>query len=114
MNVQYDGSEGGMITKSVAKANIENYKQSATFITHNGIRGFLFGKDKIEEILQQNDCLGIRVYYGYERDINNSLKPQLIMVGTDVNGDDMTAGGKILDMGRPCPQNCPQNNAIDD
>lgn len=112
MKLIFDGSEGDFLPKEEAKLGIENYKTSSTFALNNGVKGFLFGRNKIEEILSQNGCLGIRIYYGYEQGTNNTLKPQLYIVGTDQNGDDMIE--MVLDRSFPCPQTCPINAALDD
>jgi len=61
------------------------------------------GKNKIQDILDQSGCEGIRIYNGY-----SDSKRNLILVGVDENGEDMTSG-YILDHSRPCPPNCASN-----
>lgn len=114
MDVTLNGTEGEIITITSAKEAMLNYQFSSTFIANNGIKGFLFGKDHIENILSQEECIGIRIYYGYSREVNNSLLPQLIIVGTDGDGNDILNSDLILDTGLPCPRLCPPETALDD
>ena len=69
-------------------------------------KGFGFGSEKLIDILDQTDCIGIRIYNG----INGSGK-NLIIIGVDSSGDDMAAG-LILDMSQVCPPDCGINSIL--
>ncbi len=100
----YNGKEGDMISKEDARLLMTNYRNSPAYPANNLIEGILFGKDPIIDLLSQNGCKGIRIYYG-KAGISNADAPQMIIVGTDVDGNDMTAE-YILDAGVPCPSFC--------
>lgn len=85
------------------------------------IRAEFFGRDVIEEILKQKDCVGIRVYYAYaDSATNGDLKKEkrLLLVGAREDGSNIWAinsggkdgnggGGTVADEGKPCPPYCP-------
>jgi hypothetical protein len=99
----YNGSEGGTISRAAARALMSNYRNSPAFSANNQIEGILFGKDHIENLLAQPGCTGIRIYYGKEG-ITNNDPPKLILVGFDIDGNDMS--NLIVDLGFPCPTHC--------
>jgi hypothetical protein len=53
------------------------------------------------EILNQENCVGIRAYYGIDGDGNK----QLVFVGADQDEKDLFSG-VILDKSVPCPNYC--------
>jgi hypothetical protein len=67
------------------------------------IKAFFVGADKLELILEQENCIGIRIYNGYNREED---RENLVLVGVDVSGEDMTRG-VILEELTPCPKVCP-------
>jgi hypothetical protein len=56
----------------------------------------------IKELLNQPGCEGARFYFS----LSALSKLTLVVVGTDNDGNDMTAG-KILNKLEPCPPVCP-------
>ncbi len=60
-----------------------------------------FGKEIITRILEQEDCMGIRVYYAKDE----TGKKQLIIVGADAKEDDIYEG-IIAERSILCPPNC--------
>lgn len=67
----------------------------------------MFPRECFEEILRQEGCAGIRIYYGREA----RGEKNLIMVGVDANGDDMT-GGTLMELSFPCPPVCTSNGPL--
>lgn len=59
------------------------------------------GKNAIREVLDQSDCVGLKIYFGRRDDGT----PTLVLVGVSSSGADMI-NGKILDMTWPCPPFC--------
>jgi hypothetical protein len=60
-----DGTQSHDITLAEASAMTSNYRSITPLsqpIAH------FFGKGAIEKILTQNDCIGIRIYYGLDVD----------------------------------------------
>lgn len=70
------------------------------------IKGHLFGKDILNDILGQSGCMGIRMYYGLEGGVQ-----QLVLVGVDASGNDMTTG-IIGDKSDACPNVCGTANSL--
>ncbi len=110
MPESFGPTTGTNITLTQAQDMVANWisLQSTMSITVNEAnpKAHAFGVDKIQEILDQTGCVGIRIYNGY-----NDSKRRLVIVGVDENGDDITSG-KILDFSTPCPPNCAPSNAI--
>lgn len=71
------------------------------------VNAVFFGREKLEAILAQDGCLGIRMYFA----INDKGEKTLVLVGADVNEDDQ-AQGLILDRAIPCPTRCGSANGI--
>jgi hypothetical protein len=69
---------------------------------HN--KGVFFPKKDIQELLDQGDCNGIRIYFGCDEEAEDKLK--VVIVGTILmenmeSCDDILE--KIKDRGDPCP-----------
>jgi hypothetical protein len=86
------------IALDTAAALTRRYRETAGPATQ---RAQMFPSDVFEGILKQPGCQGIRVYYG--RSENGTM--ELVLVGVDSDGNDMTAG-VIDDRGFPCPPVC--------
>jgi hypothetical protein len=65
-----------------------------------------FGADRIQEILDQTGCVGIRIYNGYY-----DYKRRFVLVGVDEDGNDMTSG-RILEFSNPCPPYCAPSTSL--
>lgn len=65
------------------------------------INAWRFERDIFDAILAQQDVEGIRIYLGLDK----SNQPNLILVGTDTNDQDL-AGGEIGELAWPCPPYC--------
>ncbi len=105
------GNENHDISLTDAAVLTKNYRTVPATTVVNGITGIkaqAFGKDAIQEILDQSGCVGIRFYYGMEL-IPPSFK--LIGVGVDANDDDMTSG-KLIQHSLMCPTICSTSNVL--
>lgn len=69
--------------------------------------GSLFPREVFERLLAQPGCAGVRIYYGR----NDRREHELLLVGVDTMGDDMTAG-ELFDFGLPCPPYCGGENDL--
>lgn len=98
----FDGTEGEQISLQEAAALTANYRAQ----NPDAIKGHFMGKDIINSILAQTGCMGIRTYHG----INNDGTKEIVLVGVDANGDDMT--NLIADRCRPCPNMCSRKNSL--
>ena len=66
-----------------------------------------YDRDLVEKILDQDGCVGLRMYYAQNAD--DALC--LVLVGTDKNGDDLYKG-ELMEWGAPCPPDCPSPNPL--
>lgn len=107
--IELNGTEGDPISLETAKRWAQNYK--ATLKSQEEHRGHFFGFEIIEQILKEESCVGIRIYYG----VDDNGKRQLLLVGVNANGDDLLPlpGGRVdgdgdivADASLPCPDMC--------
>src|SRR4051812_45945921 len=93
----FSGNENHDITLSEAASWTANYRSA-----HPGeIKAHFFGKNAIQDILDQENCVGIRIYYAHD---TNGAK-QLVVVGTDANQNDLYTG-LLAERSWPCPPFC--------
>jgi len=85
----FDGSEGEFISLSEGSDLTSEFRSSYS----TQPLGYFFGREKLEELLAQENCEGIRIYFGEK---NRTL--QLVLVGADDNQYDLL--DKILDSSR--------------
>lgn len=72
------------------------------------LKSFFVGINKLNLILEQEDCIGIRIYNGYN---TNTEKNNLVLVGVDEEGEDIT-NGVILEHLVICPPKCPKSSPL--
>lgn len=98
----FNGKEGGEITLSSASAMTSEYRRK----NPDSTLAHYFGRDIMQRILDQEGCMGIRIYYGVDEDGNK----QLVLVGADSDQNDMT--DLVADLNHPCPDTCSNANAL--
>jgi len=98
----FRGNEGDFISLDEGGNMTGNYRAQnpGETIAH------FFGKDKLQELLDQQGAVGIRMYYG----IDNDGKKQLVLVAADADQNDMTE--LVLDLSHPCPNWCSSPNPL--
>ena len=105
---------GKPISKKTAKKWLKNHEDKHP--EKDSIRARFFGSDIINQLLAQDECVGIRIYYA----TNDEGEKQLLLVGArkdgsniwpEGNGDDNenSVSGLIVDASSPCPPFCPSN-----
>jgi hypothetical protein len=102
--MSFDGNEGEEVTlneASVWTANYRNEIQPSETIAH------FIGKNKLNLILEQENCAGVRIYYG----IDENGEKNLVFVGADENENDLV-DGVILEYSRKCPPYCSDKNPL--
>jgi hypothetical protein len=90
------------MTKAYREANINNIKASA------------FSKEAYERLLSQDGCVGIRNYMALTTEVSHpgqAGKLTLVMVGYDINGNDME-DKELAERGSLCPDICPSLNSL--
>ena len=100
----FNGNENHDITLAEAAELTKRYRDQMNSTDRKG--GF-FGKEKLLQILNQTDCVGIRYYYGLDRD----NKQVLVLTGVLANEDDMV-DGVLAELALPCPRRCGNDNAL--
>ena len=102
--MSFTGNEDHSISLLDASALTANYRN-----THSAsaIKGFYYGKTAISDILAQDDCVGIRIYFGEDDEEN----PQLVICGVIANEDDLEQG-LLAEAGCPCPPFCGIANSL--
>jgi hypothetical protein len=100
----FNGDEGSVVTLTEASGWTANYRRT---IASGEIIAQFVGRKKLLEILDQEDCMGIRFYYG----IGDDGKKNLIAVGATSDENDMV-DGIIVDKCSPCPSHCSTRNAL--
>ncbi|MCU0359740.1 MAG: hypothetical protein MUF75_03320 [Bacteroidia bacterium] len=101
--MEFTGNESEQITKTEAIAWTTSYREAHP----NSVRAHAFGKNKIQDLLNQSGCVGLRAYYA----IDNTGAKQLVLVGVDQHGEDLY-DGVILDRANPCPNDCAENSPL--
>ena len=96
--MEINESSGEIISLEEAK----QYTHSFQKLYPDEKKAFFAGKENLLKILEQPDCLGIRIYNGYNDDEKASNK---VLIGVDHKGDDMEEG-IILEKLIPCPPIC--------
>ena len=106
MNI-FSPNDGRFIQKSEAKELCQKFRNA----NPNHVVSQYFGRNKLEEILSQDNLIGIRIYYAQEdHPGQNEPEPHLVIVGVDNNDYDMLDsdnGDQILQFSVPCPPSCP-------
>ena len=92
----FNGNEGEVVSLEDAASWVANYGSENT-----GIKAHTAGKNKLNSILNQTGCVGIRTYYAIDDQGNKCL----VMVGVDANENDLE-NGVILERLPPCPPYC--------
>lgn len=102
--MSFNGNEGGFITLREGSEMTKRYRNT---IQPGEVIGVFMGKEKIQAILDQNECMGIRFYFA----VNDRNERTLVLVGADANQNDMV-NGLIGDETTPCPSYCSQANSL--
>jgi len=100
--MSFNGNEGMQITLQQGAALTKNFRTSS----ETRIAVF-YGVNKLQDILSQQGCMGIRFYFA--RDAQGRI--QLVLVGADANENDMISG-IIVDSGTGCPEECSSSNPL--
>ncbi|MDP1728449.1 MAG: hypothetical protein Q8M15_16815 [Bacteroidota bacterium] len=101
----FTGNENHDISLQDASDLTKNYRDTQSGSDY--IKGEFFGKTALLAVLNQDDCVGIRIYYG----IDSDNIPKLVIVGADANEDDLTEG-IIMEVGKLCPPYCSTSNLL--
>ncbi|RAU82489.1 hypothetical protein [Pontibacter arcticus] len=100
---KFETTQGGQIDLSLAAEWTANYRRENA--ANEGLVGdtkaHFFGRDIIQQILDQENCAGITMCHA----LDETGAKKLILVGTTEDGVSME-DGIIADFARPCPPSC--------
>lgn len=96
MNINKNSSE--VITLPEAETYTHGFQEAYP----EEIKAFFAGSNKLKQVLDQEDCIGIRIYAGLDKTTN---RKNLVLVGVNALGQDMV-DGTILEELNPCPTDC--------
>jgi hypothetical protein len=96
--MSFTGNEDHSIDLTTASGWTANYRSANS---SGAIRAHFFGQKAIQQILDQENCVGIRIYYALD---DNGAK-QLIVVGTDASENDLY-DGYLAEKSIVCPPYC--------
>lgn len=102
----FNGTEGEYISMDDAGALTEGWRTGG----NGSIKGYFYGKEKLQHLLDEDGSEGIRIYFG-ETDKGEKT---LVLVAADSYENDIITGTetKILDKGIACPPNCGTGNGL--
>lgn len=103
--MKISGKEGAPIDRAKAKRWTANYRGRGQGKT----KSHLFGAETVKGLLDQDGCIGMRIYYA----LNDEGEQQLLLVATDENGDDLK-DSEILDKSMNCPPDCASTDEFGD
>jgi hypothetical protein len=102
--MSFTGHENHDISLTEASAWTKNFRDS---ITPGQTIAHYYGKDAIQAILNQEGCVGIRIYYA----LDTAGVKQLVTVGVDASGNDLYQG-LLADRTLRCPLSCSAANPL--
>jgi hypothetical protein len=100
----FTGNEEHEISLTEAAAMTKNYRD--TISTGDTIASYI-GKSDLQDMLNQAECVGARIYYG----LSTTGGKELVLVGVDASGNDLYEG-ILLDRVFKCPQDCSTANPL--
>ncbi|PHR28253.1 MAG: hypothetical protein COA38_12450 [Fluviicola sp.] len=99
----FDGTEGGAISLPQGAALTKEYRLR----NPTAIKGHFFGKEILNQILEQEGCMGIRMYYALDPETGER---ELVLAGANEEEDDML--DLVADLSSPCPTRCSSANTL--
>jgi len=94
----FTGKEDHIITLEEAKKLTSNFQSK---LKGDEVKAHYVGKEALLKLLNQENCVGVRIYYAETDD----GKPELVFVGVTEEGKDLT-DGILLERTFPCPPYC--------
>lgn len=102
--MSFTGNEDHDVPLATASEWTENYRNT---ITSGATIAHYFGKKAIMDILAQETCVGMRIYYA----LDEVGAKHLILVGVDASQNDLYQG-KLAERSKTCPNFCSAANPL--
>jgi hypothetical protein len=100
-----DENTGEIISQEQAKLLIKAFGEKFK----GEVTSSFIGKNNITRILNQGECIGLRIYNGYNIE---EEKISIVIVGVGKEGNDLLNEGLIYDKVLTCPPICPDKNTL--
>jgi hypothetical protein len=100
----FTGDENHAISLEEAAKLTKNFRISAAA---EAMLGGFFGKTALSNILNQDGCVGMRIYNAKFQD----GKLTYVLVGVNTAGDDLE-DGELAEIVLPCPPYCPKASTL--
>jgi len=100
-----DQNTGEEITLQEAQGYVAEFAKQFP----NEVKSFFVGTNLVESILAQEECIGLRVYNGYD---DAEGRMNIVFIGVDIDENDMKTG-IIVDRCAVCPPVCPTISIMD-
>lgn len=97
--IMFSGYENHDIPLDLASAWTKNFREANP--DPNTVKAHFFGREAIDKILAQEECVGIRIYYA----IDEAGKKHLIVAGVKEDGMDIY-NGLLAERTFTCPPFC--------
>jgi hypothetical protein len=104
IDAKFPDAEKHEISLEEAKKHIQRHKKNPIHPNHHGGS---FDRAAIDKILAQRGCKGLRYYHGRNEDGH----PNLVLVGVDKAGKDMTKAS-IMEKSTLCPPFCDSESVL--
>jgi hypothetical protein len=101
--MSFTGKEDHSITLATAAEWTANFRAT----TPPAPSAHFYGKNAIQAILNQTNCVGIRIYHA----LDSTGVKQLIIVGAKSDESDLHEG-LLAERGAPCPPYCGSGNPL--
>lgn len=92
----------------ISEEQAVSYTHSFQNENPNAIKSYFVGTDKLNRILEQEGCIGVRIYDGYNAETS---KENRVLVGVDLEGEDISTGVIVEELS-PCPTQCPKSSPL--
>ncbi len=102
--ITFTGKEDHSISLEDASKMTRNFQLHAA---PDQIVGGFFGKDAVLAIISQEGAVGLRYYYG----LDDEGTPHIILIGVNVDGNDMI-DGLLAERATKCPPHCFESNDL--
>jgi hypothetical protein len=100
----FTGDENHHIELRDASRLTANYRKAAG---QGALLGSYFSKSSLSGVLNQTDCVGIRIYYA----LSDDGKRQFVITGVNSAENDLFEG-ELLEYGTGCPPKCSIANPL--
>lgn len=102
--MEINENSGGPISLEEAQVYVDEFRKKFP----DEIKAIFMGSVNFNALLDQKDCIGIRIYNGYD---TKEGRMNFVFVGVSSEGSDITEG-VIMDRGWPCPKYCDINSEL--